>query len=54
MKNMGCFSLHTNPDIIVLFGGGSQNHSYKSFQLDLATKVIMSKAKDEIAKSDRF
>ena len=55
MKNMGCFNHYSNRDLVILFGGGpSTQTSYKSYQLDLQKRTLTSKARDEMAKTDRF
>jgi len=55
MKQMGCFNDYIDKQRIVLFGGGAATSpSFKSFQVDLTSLKITRKAKDELAKSDRF
>jgi len=52
---MGCFNDYIDKDKVILFGGGSSTQpSFKSFVVDFKTCKISTKAKDEMAKSDRF
>ena len=52
---MGCFNDYQDRDKIVIFGGGTSTQpSFKSFQVDLKSNKITTKAKDELGKSDRF
>ena len=53
MKHMGCFNFYSDPNKIILFGGGSgQNISDKGYYIDIEEGTLNKYSK--LAKADRF